>query len=62
MPGTRGPTKQEKPRPAFGKKQYDNTRNQSVATGARAAFGSYTQAHGTITSQGLAALKQNRWQ
>lgn len=61
VPG-KGSEKIERPRPAFGKKQYDNSRNMSAGGGAKAGFGSYTQAHGTITSAGLAALRQNRWQ
>lgn len=61
VPG-KGAEKVERPKPAFGKKQYDNTRNLSAAGGAKVAFNSYTQAHGTISSAGLAALKQTRWQ
>lgn len=60
MPGKTA-EKVEKTRPAFGRKQFENVRNYSGTGGARAAFGSYTQAHGTITSAGLNALKQTRW-
>ena len=61
MPGRGATTKPEKPRAAFGKKQFDNTRNASASGQARAGLGSYSQAHGTITSSGLAALRQNKW-
>lgn len=60
MPG-KTPEKTEKARPAFGRKQFDNVRNYSAGGGARATFGNYSQTHGTITSSGLNALKQNRW-
>ncbi|XP_067937684.1 extracellular signal-regulated kinase 2-like [Watersipora subatra] len=60
-PAKQIPGKQEKPKPVFGRKQFDNTRNASATGGARAAFGSYTQAHGTISSSSLAAIKQNKW-
>ena len=61
MPGRGAAAKPEKPRAAFGKKQFDNTRNASASGQARAGLGSYSQAHGTITSSGLAALRQNKW-
>ena len=60
-PNKQAVAKPEKPRAAFGRKQFDNTRNASASVGARAAFGSYTQAHGTISSSGLNALRQNKW-
>jgi len=60
MPGKQN-AKPEKPKPAFGKKQFENTRNTSASGGAKVGLGGYTQAHGTITSAGLAALRQNKW-
>lgn len=60
MPG-KPAAKPEKPKPAFGRKQFDNTRNTSAGAGARAGLGSYTQAHGTISAAGLAALRQTKW-
>lgn len=60
MPGTTA-VKPEKPKTGYGRKQFDNTRNTSAGGGARAGLGSYSQAHGTITAAGLAALKQGKW-
>lgn len=53
--------KMEKPKPVYGRKQFNNTRNTSTEHVAKVAFGSYTQAHGTINANALAALKAAKW-
>lgn len=55
----------ERPRPAFGKKQFDNMKNSVVSGQRNAISGSsganYSQAYGTITASGLAALHNKKW-
>lgn len=54
----------ERVRPAFGKKQYDNVKNnaQHSGSGSKSSMGGgYTQNYGTITASGLNALQNKKW-
>ena len=52
----------ERPRPAFGKKQYENARNVPHSGASKAAVGSgYSQSYGTISASGLTALQGKKW-
>ena len=49
------------PRPAYGRRQYENTRNNPSAGAPRSTFGSYNQMHGTIAASKLDALRGRNW-
>ncbi|KAK7099898.1 extracellular signal-regulated kinase 2-like isoform X2 [Littorina saxatilis] len=58
VPGTR-PTSASNPRPkpVFGRKQYNNAQNNPSSGAPKALFGSYAQAYGTISSSQLASIQ-----
>ena len=45
-------------RPLFGRKQFNNQGNITANVAAKNLFGNYSQAHSTITSNGLAAIRK----
>jgi hypothetical protein len=45
-------------RPVFGRKQFNNQGNVTANGAAKNLFGNYSQAHSTITSNGLAAIRK----
>ena len=52
----------ERPRPAFGKKQYENVKNHPQSGASKTSIGSgYAQNYGTITASGLTALQSKKW-
>ena len=59
-PPSGGPLK-ERPRPAFGKKQFENMRNTPGSGAPKSALGNYSQSYGTITASGLAAIQNKKW-
>nr|KAG5703246.1 hypothetical protein BaRGS_034157 [Batillaria attramentaria] len=46
-----------RPKPMYGRKQFNNAVNNPSAGAPKAVFGSYSQAYGTISSTGLAAIQ-----
>ncbi|XP_052776856.1 mitogen-activated protein kinase 15-like isoform X2 [Mya arenaria] len=48
---------QPRPKPVYGRKQFNNAVNNPSSGAPKAVFGSYTQNFGTITSSGLAAIQ-----
>ncbi|CAL1532156.1 unnamed protein product [Lymnaea stagnalis] len=46
-----------KTKPAFGRKQFNNAVNNPSTGAPKSIFGSYSQAYGTISSSGLAAIQ-----
>ena len=46
-----------KPKPTFGRKQYDNSRNNPVGGVPKAALGNYSQQHGVIKASALSNLQ-----
>ena len=61
IPNQRPPSgTKERPKPAFGRKQYENTRNTSAVGTSKAAMGSYSQSYGTINASSLAAMNK-KW-
>ena len=59
-PSSSGPLR-DKPKPAFGKKQFDNMKNNPVSGAGRSTLGGYSQSYGTITASGLAAIQSKKW-
>ena len=52
----------ERPRPAFGKKQYENIKNNPQGSAAKSSIGSgYAQNYGTISSSALSAIQTKKW-
>ncbi|GAB1599419.1 extracellular signal-regulated kinase 2-like [Argonauta hians] len=47
-------------KPVYGRRQFHNVVNSSSSGGARYTFGSYSQAYGTISASGLAALNKRK--
>ncbi|XP_064625084.1 extracellular signal-regulated kinase 2-like isoform X2 [Lineus longissimus] len=45
----------------YGRRQYENTRNAPSSGIPKAAFGSYSQSHGTINASQLAAIQTKQW-
>ncbi|XP_013413855.1 extracellular signal-regulated kinase 2-like [Lingula anatina] len=61
VPGQRPSSAKEgqRTKPSFGRKQFDNVRNNPSHGHTKAAFGSYTQNFGTISNKALSTLKSN---
>ena len=45
-------------KPVFGRKQFSNQGNSTANGVAKNLFGNYTQGHGTITANGLNAIRK----
>lgn len=62
IPHQRPPSgKAERPRPVYGKKQFENTRNAPATGAPRSTLGGYTQSYGTITASGLQSIQARKW-
>ncbi|KAK2145223.1 hypothetical protein LSH36_694g01022 [Paralvinella palmiformis] len=62
IPHQRPPSgKAERPRPVYGKKQFENTRNAPTTGAPRGTLGGYTQSYGTITASGLQSIQARKW-
>ncbi|CAH1772299.1 unnamed protein product [Owenia fusiformis] len=66
VPGQRpGSASKVERKPAYGKKQFDNTRNNPSSGAAKQSLGSYSQAYGTVSSNKLNQLvgstSSSRW-
>lgn len=52
--------KDSRPKPVFGRRQFNNSINNCSGGAPKATFGSYTQSYGTITASGLASLQTKK--